>query len=195
VALVDGELRLTYTQLLNRACTAAARLAELGLQPGDRIMVQLPNGWEFVVLTLACRCRDGPGQWMRDGERFVAGTVHRIADADLRASSLLPGWSRAHVVGHLARNAEALGRLAAWAHTDVETPMYRDRDQRAAEIEAASALPVEVLRRDLDRTAEDLEQALDALEDQSWRAARSGAPFPRRRSHGCGCGRSGCTPD
>jgi maleylpyruvate isomerase len=109
-------------------------------------------------------------RWMRDGERFVAGTVHRIADADLCAPSLLPGWSRAHVVGHLARNAEALGRLAAWAHTGVETPMYRDRDQRAAEIEAASALPAEVLRRDLDRTAEDLERALDALNDQSWHA-------------------------
>src|SRR6185437_10839858 len=54
VALVDGELRLTYTQLLGRADAAAARLAELGLQPGDRIVVQLPNGWEFVVLTLAC---------------------------------------------------------------------------------------------------------------------------------------------
>jgi len=109
-------------------------------------------------------------QWMRDGERFAARTVHRIADADLRSPSLLPGWSRAHVVGHLARNAEALGRLAAWARTGVETPMYRDREQRAAEIEAASALPAEELRRDLDRTAGDLERALDALDDQSWRA-------------------------
>ena len=30
------------------------RLAGLGLRPGDRIVVQLPNGWPFVVLTLAC---------------------------------------------------------------------------------------------------------------------------------------------
>src|SRR6516164_8291926 len=54
IALVDGEVRLTYTQLLGRADAAAAWLAELGLQPGDRIVMQLPNGWEFVVLTLAC---------------------------------------------------------------------------------------------------------------------------------------------
>lgn len=47
--------------------------------------------------------------------------------------------------------------------------MYRDRDQRAAAIEAALALPAEVLRRDLDRTAEDLERAPDALDEQSWR--------------------------
>jgi maleylpyruvate isomerase len=132
---------------------------------------------------------------MRDGERFVAGTVHRIADADLRAASLLPGWSRAHVVGHLARNAEALARLAAWAGTGVETPMYRDRDQRAAEIEAASALPAEALRRGLDTTAEDLGRALDALDDQSWRAEVRRAlgrtipaaeiPWMRVRRSGC----------
>jgi 2,3-dihydroxybenzoate-AMP ligase len=32
----------------------AARLVGLGLAPGDRIVVQLSNGWEFVVLTLGC---------------------------------------------------------------------------------------------------------------------------------------------
>jgi maleylpyruvate isomerase len=54
---------------------------------------------------------------MCDGERFAAGTVHRIAEDDLRTPGLLPGWSRAHVIGHLARNAEALGGLARWART------------------------------------------------------------------------------
>ena len=54
VALVDGQIRLRYAELLIRADAAAARLAGLGLQPGDRVVMQLPNGWEFVVLTLAC---------------------------------------------------------------------------------------------------------------------------------------------
>jgi len=107
---------------------------------------------------------------MRDGEQFAAATVRQIPDADLYGPSLLPGWSRAHVIGHLTRNAEALARLAAWARTGVETPMYRDREQRAAEIQAASALPAGVLRRDLDRTAKDLERALDMLDGQSWHA-------------------------
>jgi len=107
---------------------------------------------------------------MRDGEQFAAATVRQIPDADLYGPSLLPGWSRAHVIGHLTRNAEALARLAAWARTGVETPMYRDREQWAAEIQAASALPAGVLRRDLDRTAKDLERALDMLDGQSWHA-------------------------
>lgn len=53
-ALVDGELRLSYRELMARADGAAIRLRELGLRPDDRIVVQLPNRWEFAVLTLAC---------------------------------------------------------------------------------------------------------------------------------------------
>ena len=54
VALVDGETRLTYRQLMERADGLAIRLLETGLRPDDRIVLQLPNCWEFVVLTLAC---------------------------------------------------------------------------------------------------------------------------------------------
>jgi 2,3-dihydroxybenzoate-AMP ligase len=53
-AVVDGDLRLTYSELANRMDAAAERLLQLGLKPDDRIMVQLPNGWQFTVLTLAC---------------------------------------------------------------------------------------------------------------------------------------------
>jgi len=56
VALVDPAAGRTfgYRELTQRADAAAARLLDVGLEPGDRIVVQLPNGWEFVVLTLAC---------------------------------------------------------------------------------------------------------------------------------------------
>jgi 2,3-dihydroxybenzoate-AMP ligase len=53
-ALVDGGTRISYASLLARADALAARLARLGLRPGMRIVVQLPNCWPFVVLTLAC---------------------------------------------------------------------------------------------------------------------------------------------
>ena len=55
LALVDGDVRLTYRSLAARADALAARLVDdLGLERDDRIVVQLPNCWEFVVLTLAC---------------------------------------------------------------------------------------------------------------------------------------------
>jgi 2,3-dihydroxybenzoate-AMP ligase len=54
VAIVDGDVRLTYGELVVRADAAAERLRGIGLAPDDRILLQLPNSWEFVVLTLAC---------------------------------------------------------------------------------------------------------------------------------------------
>ena len=54
VALVDDEVSLTYTELHDRVEACAARLIDLGLAPDDRVVVQLPNHWTFVVLTVAC---------------------------------------------------------------------------------------------------------------------------------------------
>lgn len=53
-ALVDGDVRLTYADLMDRSDAAAVRLRALGLEPDDRVVVQLPNQWQFVVLTIAC---------------------------------------------------------------------------------------------------------------------------------------------
>ncbi len=54
-AVVDGATRLSYASLAARADALATRLTDgLGLARGDRIVVQLPNCWQFVVLTLAC---------------------------------------------------------------------------------------------------------------------------------------------
>jgi salicylate---CoA ligase len=54
-ALVDGATRLSYASLRARADAVASRLTDrLGLARGDRIVVQLPNCWQFVVLTLGC---------------------------------------------------------------------------------------------------------------------------------------------
>ena len=54
-ALIDGAARISYASLAARADALASRLTDgLGLERGDRIVVQLPNSWPFVVLTLGC---------------------------------------------------------------------------------------------------------------------------------------------
>jgi salicylate---CoA ligase len=54
-AAFDGAgVRFTHAELAERSDAAAVRLLDLGIERGDRIVVQLGNGWEFVVLTLAC---------------------------------------------------------------------------------------------------------------------------------------------
>ncbi|GAB3726397.1 (2,3-dihydroxybenzoyl)adenylate synthase [Nocardiopsis nanhaiensis] len=53
VDAVDGT-RMTYAELVDRADAAAERMLETGLRRDDRVMVVLPNGWQFIVFTLAC---------------------------------------------------------------------------------------------------------------------------------------------
>ena len=55
----------------------------------------------------------------------------------MRAPSLLPGWSRGHVVTHLARNADGLCRLLHGAETDQPKYMYASRER---DVDAALAL-------------------------------------------------------
>ncbi|MFD7548724.1 (2,3-dihydroxybenzoyl)adenylate synthase [Streptomyces sp. NPDC059816] len=52
-AITAGTTRLTYRQLDRRANRMAAGLAELGIRPGDRVLVQLPNNAAFPVLLFA----------------------------------------------------------------------------------------------------------------------------------------------
>lgn len=107
--------------------------------------------------------------WMREGTAHLLAVVDKLDD-DLSGPSALPGWTRAHVIGHVARNAEALHRLVQWAATGEETPMYADREQRAAEIERSASFPAATLRSDLASTAQMLDEALDALPPAQWRA-------------------------
>ena len=55
-ALIDAAdgTHLSHAELAARADAAAVRLLDLGLAPGHRLIMQLGNGWEFVVLTYAC---------------------------------------------------------------------------------------------------------------------------------------------
>lgn len=108
--------------------------------------------------------------WLREGQAYLRTTLDRLPDAELYAPSGLPAWSRAHVVGHVTRNAEALSRLATWARTGVENPMYSGPEQRAAEIESAARQQPTALRADLVHTADALEEDLDRLGPTTWQA-------------------------
>lgn len=107
---------------------------------------------------------------MGAGTEFLENAVGALPDDAFREPCALPGWTRAHLVAHVARNAEALSRLAAWARTGVETPMYPDPDARAADIEATAGAPAETLRAELVSTARDLDSALAALDERGWQA-------------------------
>ncbi|MGE5719887.1 MAG: AMP-binding protein, partial [Nocardioidaceae bacterium] len=52
-AVVDGETRLTYTELHERVRRTAAALIALGVEKGDRVCIWAPNSWQWEVLALA----------------------------------------------------------------------------------------------------------------------------------------------
>lgn len=53
LALVDGDRRWSYADLAAEVATIAAALRGLGLSRGDRVVVQLPNRAEFLLLWFA----------------------------------------------------------------------------------------------------------------------------------------------
>src|SRR5215831_3966867 len=52
-AVIHGELRLSYRELVSRARSLAIGLLELGLKPLDRAILQLPNTPDFATTYLA----------------------------------------------------------------------------------------------------------------------------------------------
>jgi maleylpyruvate isomerase len=111
---------------------------------------------------------DQQRQWWADGELAVAGMVDRLPDDAFAEESALPSWSRAHVVAHLARNADALVNLLTWARTGVETPMYPSRAVRDAEIEATAAKPPSQLRSDYVAACDRLAAAVEGMPADAW---------------------------
>jgi len=51
-ALVDGSVRLDFTGLLKRVQSVALAFAARGVRPGDRVAVNLPNTWHWVLAAL-----------------------------------------------------------------------------------------------------------------------------------------------
>ncbi|MCU1605837.1 MAG: (2,3-dihydroxybenzoyl)adenylate synthase, partial [Modestobacter sp.] len=114
VAVVDGDVRLAYRSLAARADALASRLVDdLGLVREDRIVVQLPNYWQFVVLTLAC-LRSGIVPVMalpahRQHElRYLA--AHSEAAA-IAVPSVLRGFDHAAMAEELRGESETLERV------------------------------------------------------------------------------------
>ena len=85
-------------------------------------------------------------------DRLLA-SARALAPESLRESSLCAGWSRGHVLTHVARNGDAMVNLATWATTGVVTPMYASPEARDAEIAEGAGRPLEEQVADLEDTA------------------------------------------
>ena len=88
-----------------------------------------------------------------------------LDEADWHAPSLLPGWTRAHVVTHIARNADALRRLIAAARVGDPVPLYPSARKKFNDIQRGAERSGLDLHVDLDTSAGELARLCDRVED------------------------------
>lgn len=110
-------------------------------------------------------------------DRVIASAA-ALSDRQVREPSRLPGWSRGHVLTHIARNADGLRNLLIWARTGVETPQYPSSQARDEAISAGSGRPASQLAADLRASSAAFLAEAGRLSDSAWQATVTGLRGP-----------------
>jgi maleylpyruvate isomerase len=105
---------------------------------------------------------------IEDATDRLLASASALSDEQMGEPSLLPGWSRGHVLTHIARNADGLGNLLTWAQTGVETPQYATIGDREAQIEAGAGRPAGEIIADVSRSASEFTAHARELADDAW---------------------------
>ncbi|MEV4540883.1 maleylpyruvate isomerase family mycothiol-dependent enzyme [Micromonospora echinaurantiaca] len=114
-----------------------------------------------------------------DATARLLRTAATFDHADIAAASLLPGWTRGHVLTHLARNADGFVNLLTAARTGEQVPMYASAAARAADIEAGAGRPPDAHLDDLRRSADRFAEAVAAMPAEAWTATVDTPRGPR----------------
>ena len=113
---------------------------------------------------------------LQEATARLVRTIDGFADEDFAAPSLLPGWTRAHVVAHLALNSEGLGGALTGLVQGEPVPMYASQEARDADIERVSGADPATLRARLMGGSTELDDALAAVPDDAWDTALRRTP-------------------
>ncbi|AGL16700.1 (2,3-dihydroxybenzoyl)adenylate synthase [Actinoplanes sp. N902-109] len=118
ICLVDATVSLTFAELVSRVDGAAARLRALGLSAGDRVVVQLPNCWEFVVATLACfRSGVAPVMALPAHRRQEVTAVARLTGARaLLVAATVKGFDHERLAHEVAAEVPDLKHVLVTGH-------------------------------------------------------------------------------
>ncbi|GGK32829.1 maleylpyruvate isomerase [Pilimelia terevasa] len=103
-----------------------------------------------------------------DATSRLLGAAAALGEGDARRPSLLPGWSRAHVLTHLARGADSRVRLLTAARTGADIPQYTSGQDREREIAHGANRPLAAIRADLAASAARLRRAVLAHPADRW---------------------------
>lgn len=160
----------SVARLCRRWPTYPARIAaELGSGAYAHVTIRRVAGSRLAAVSLRPDVDiDGCARAHRRLEEAVAD----LGDDDVRGASLLPDWTIAHVLTHLARNADSHVRMAEGAARGEVVTQYAP-DQREREIEEGATRSAHELVEDVRRTNRAAEAAWHALSDDVWTSGRS----------------------
>jgi maleylpyruvate isomerase len=100
---------------------------------------------------------------------LLTGAVGGLDESEARGPSRLPGWTRGHVLTHLARNADGQRNLVEGVLVDEVRDQYPGGDeQRSRDIEAGADRPIAALLADLVASQRALVDAWSRVPDGAW---------------------------
>jgi maleylpyruvate isomerase len=105
---------------------------------------------------------------LHEATQRLVRTVDGLDDDALAAPSGLPAWTRAHVVAHLALNAEGLAGVLEGRIEGEPRTMYRSDEARIQDIEDLAGAEATVLRERFLAGTTMVADAVDRLPDEYW---------------------------
>ncbi len=108
-------------------------------------------------------------------------TVRGLSDDDVRRPSLLPGWTRGHLLTHVARSGDVMRGLAEGLVTGVPGTGYASDEARTAAINAGAGRSARELAVDVETSAALFRAALLSVPPAAADAlvqVRPGVQFP-----------------
>ncbi|MEU5429296.1 maleylpyruvate isomerase family mycothiol-dependent enzyme [Streptomyces olivoreticuli] len=96
---------------------------------------------------------------VREATDRLLTEVAKLDNGAVAEASRLPGWTRGHLLAHLARNADALANVLNGL------PMYASGEARDADIESGAPRPLDVQLADLRESAGRFLETAGAVDD------------------------------
>ncbi len=103
-----------------------------------------------------------------EATRSLIRAADGLEEPEYAAPSTLPGWSRAHVLAHLALNAEGLAGALGGIVEGRAVPMYVSQEARERDIEELAGKEPSAIRARLLGACTDLTDAIAAVPDDAW---------------------------
>jgi amino acid adenylation domain-containing protein len=130
LAVKDEEASYSYLELLSRVKMAAAGLASLGVEPGDRVALWLPNSAAFIVIALGCLWLGAPFVPLAPGDP-LARLARAVDDCDPAVIVSTDRGGKRATRNALGARRMVDSQLLFEAGGDGEPPQRRDPERDA----------------------------------------------------------------